>query len=429
MTRLFAAFLALALLAPQANAAGMMGPMSDYKPGNLKLGNVSINPWYSVSTAYDSNIFAVPVDQVTGVRQGGGVRSAWVTTNMLGVNFKLPVSAMHSFDGGADVTHVNFSKQPRTNDYTAWGARLGYNYTGPMGIFGRIYDGYTNTADPAFSELAGARSQRWANSLGGSLGYAPDGGRLVLGGSADHTVDKYVDGQTFGPLLNRYTQTFGANVGYRVQPKTKVFVGYRRQIIHYTVKRTASEDKNSKSHFADLGVEGVIAPKLRGLIQAGYQLRDYDQASDAIVGTRSARRSYVQAVVASSQLTWKPMDRCVWILALNRGLNESTFVTNRYSITNNANISVTHRFPYKLTANVRGGVSIDKYPESVSPTPGVAAHNRRDDTYTQGVGLSYGIREWVSIGADYQHSQRHSTASGQFNYEQHLTTLNAKLTF
>ena len=50
-------------------------------------------------------------------------------------------------------------------------------------------------------------------------------------------------------------------------------------------------------------------------------------------------------------------------------------------------------------------------------------------TYRQGVGVAYALQNWIALGLDYAHTQRHSIASGQFNYEQHLTTLSAKLTF
>lgn len=437
MTRIVAAFLALALLAPQANAAGMMGPMTDYKPGRLKLGPVSISPYYGITTAYESNIYAVPKDQANGARQGGGVLSSMITNNNFGANFKLPVSGMHSFDGGMDFTSVLYSKQAKTNDYIGFGGKLGYNYKGPMGISGRLSDSYNNTADAAFSELAGQRSQRWANTIGASVGYNPDGGHLVAGGSFDHTTDKYVDGLSFGPLLNRYTQTFGVTGGYKVQPKTKVYLGYRRQIIHYTGRSAGVNggDKNNKSHFFDLGVEGQIAPKLTGNIQAGYQLKDYDQAqSFAITKTGFAvrdaqRKAYTQAWVASSNLTWKPMERCTWMLALSRSLNESTYGSNRYSISNNANLSVSHVFPHKLTGRIKAGVQIDKYPEAFNATIDAPVNNRRDDTYTQGAGVGYKLQDWIDLGLDYGHTKRSSISSDQFNYESHVTMLSAKLTF
>jgi len=426
MKSILSAVLALGLLVPQANA-GMMSAMNSMKAGGLKLGAAEIHPYAGVSESYDSNIYSVPKDEPTGVRVGGGVRSAWITKANAGLKFKLPVTSMHSFDGGYGAAGSFYSKQARINDYVEQKADLGYNYKGPMGLSGRLSDTFLFTRDPAFSEQAGERQQRWQNGVDAALNYAPEGGRLVFGLTGNHTAHKYT-GADQAPLLNRYEQMLGAKAGFKVQPKTTVWLGYRRGIVHYTAdgrnagntQSIVSGDKNNKSHYFEGGVDGQLAPKLKGSVSTGVSLRKYDQSN-------AGRTQHSRNFIAGANLSWTPRETCLWTLGLSRTVNESTFGVNRFSIENNGNIAMQHKFPWRLTGRVGAGMTVSKYPETTNS--GAFRANRRDDTYRQNVGVDYGINDWASLGLDYNHTERFSNFSGQYNYEKHVTMLSAKLTF
>lgn len=422
MKSILSAVLALGLLAPQANA-GVLSTLNSVKAGGLKLGMAEIHPYAGVSEMYDSNIYAVPKDNPNGTRIGGGVRSAWITKANAGVNFKLPLTGMHAFDGGYGVSYFAYTKQAKVNNYTDQSAKLGYNYTGPMGLSGRLSDTFISTRDPAFSEQAGNRQQRWQNAVDGMLNYSPAGGRLVAGVTAGHTAHKYLDGLINAPLLNRYEQMFGARGGYKVMPKTTVWLGYRRGIVHYNANSAAvnAGDRNNKSHYFEGGVDGILAPKVKGSISTGVSLRKYDQSN-------AGRTKHSRNWILGSNIIWNPRPECSWSLGLNRSVNESTFGTNRFSIENSGNLGLSHKLPWRVTARAKAGVTVSKYPEATG-TAGTTPINRRDDTYSQSVGASYGINDWASVGLDYDHTERFSKFSSQFNYERHLTMLSASLAF
>lgn len=423
MKSILSAVLALGLLAPQANA-GVLSALNSVKAGGLKLGAAEIHPYAGVTESYDSNIYSVPKDQANGVRVGGGVRSAWITKANAGLRFKLPISDMHSLGGGYGVSYFAYSKQAKINNFTDQSANLGYSYKGPMGMSGGLSDAFLSTRDPAFSEQAGDRQQRWQNTIDGKLDYAPSGGRLVAGITGSHTAHKYVDGISNAAALNRYEQMAGVKGGYKVQPKTTVWLGYRRGIIHYNNNGGAANltagDKNSKAHYFEGGVDGQIAPKLKGGISTGVSLRRYDQAN-------AGRTQHSRNFIAGANLAWAPRETCQLTLGASRSIAESTFGVNRFSIENAADVGLSHKFPWKITGRVGAGLTVSKYPETTAS--GTFRANRRDDTYRKNVGVDYAVNDWAQVGLDYNHTERFSNFSGQYNFEKHVTMLSAKVAF
>ncbi|MFH1725765.1 MAG: outer membrane beta-barrel protein [Elusimicrobiota bacterium] len=413
MVRMTVALLAIALLVPQSVSAGGMLQM---KKPNIKIGKIEFHPYAGVKESYDSNIYLVPRDKPNGVRTGGGVRGSWITDSSLGLNIMYPMTKMHQFAVGYGFQALTYTKQGVGNDAIHQNADAAYMYKGPMGISGKVWNKYINTTDPAFSELI-TRSQRYHNTVGLEGEYAPGGGKLFAGASFDHQNHKYLDGVTLGPRLNRYEQSFGLRGGYRIMPKTRVYAGWSRKIIHYSIFGT---NKNSKSDGFNFGIEGKIAPKLTGQIQTGISLRDYDDSN-------ANRTGYTQNWIVSTKLTYNPIERTKVMFGYSRTLNESTFATNRFGINNNITLDAEHKLPYKLIAKAGFGWTIDKYPES-STTGGMTA-NRRDDTYTQKVGVDYAMQEWMLFGLAYEHRERNSVFTDQFNHERHITSIFARVTF
>lgn len=416
MARLYTALLVAALLIPQnVFAAGFLDSLTQYKKGNLKFGKLKVSPYATLAEHYDSNIYLVPPDKADGTRTGGGVLGSWIHDLGLGFKLKFPMTKMHGFDAGYGLNFKAYSKQPSANNAFYHNLNLGYNYSGPMGITARVWDTYLNTEDPAFSELV-TRETRWQNTFGAKGEYAPKGGMFFGGAQFDQVNHKYVS-PSLGASLNRYEQTFGVKGGYMLQPKTRVYLGLRHRIIHYSVPGTG---KNNKAEFVDFGIEGTLLPKLKGQVQTGVTFRDYEELG-------ANRTGFTRNWMVGMNLMYKPLKRTDVRFGLSRALNESTFGVNRFYVANLINVGVQHKFPYKLTGKVGLGWGIDRYPEST--TVGGVTANRRDDTYTQSLGVDYALQEWVTVGLAYQHKERNSIFTDQYNYEQHLTSLSCKLQF
>jgi len=411
--RLFAALIAAAVLTPQLASAAAWKP-------NLKFGNLELHPYYKLAESYDSNIYLVPKDKPNGIRTGGGVRSSWITDNTLGLKAMFPIGKMHKLSAAYNAQILNYTTQSQANDAFNQTANLTYNYKRPSWD-AKFWDTYMNTEDPAFSELV-ERSQRWENEFGTVMGYAPEGGMLFAEVSAKHANHKYLDSSPggLGFTLNRYEQEFGIRGGYMIQPKTKAYLGYRRGIVHYSIQ---PDTKHNKAHYLDAGVEGKIANKLTGRVQTGLSFTKYN--NNAV--TNAGRPDHVTLWTVATNLNWKPLERTSVDLAASRGLQASTFGKNRYYIANLIGLNASHKLPWKLTAKAGFSAGSDKYPEAT--TAGGKTANRRDDTYTESVGLEHQCQEWLSMGASYEHKDRNSIFTDQFNYERHLTMLQVKVTF
>src|SRR6185503_11492065 len=129
-----------------------------------------------------------------------------------------------------------YSKQPSANNNLSQKLDGAYSYRGGL-IRAGVADAYLNTTDPAFSELV-RREQRWQNVLAANAEYGHEGGALFVGIDASQKTDKYLS-PALAAVLNGYDQLFGLKAGYWVQPKTRFYSAYHREIIHYSAGRAA----------------------------------------------------------------------------------------------------------------------------------------------------------------------------------------------
>ncbi len=352
---------------------------------------------------------------------GGGVRGSWITKNELALEAVLPWRRLHNFAAGYDFEANTYTTQPELNDTINQKAHLDYVYTGAYGLTFKAGDQYENTTDQAFSQLV-ERDRRWANTASTELDYNPENGRVAGGVDASHTVNKYL-GAARGRQLNRYEQLAGFNVGWKVQPKTKLYASYHRGIIHYTVGRQLpDEDRNSKSHDLGFGVNGQLAPKVSGKVEGGMTYREYDEAP--IGGVTRVTRNFTVA----TNVLYRPSNRTDVTFAASRALEESIFGGSRFYISNNASLDVKHKLPRKFSVGANLAWGLDKYPDSETVAGG-ATGSRRDDIYQGGAWVEYDIQAWLSTGLSYVFRERDSTFSGEFNYQDMLTSWNVAVKF
>lgn len=401
---------ALSVLAASSAQAVSMDWLTQYKQPNIHYGQLALHPYYQLTEEYDSNIYLRPT----------GERGSFITKNELALEALLPWRKLHSLSGGYGVESHLYSKDSRANNAINQSAHLDYVYTGAYGLTFRAGDRYINTRDQASSQLV-ERDRRWANIASTSLDYDPENGYLAGGVDASQSTHKYL-GAARARQLNRYTQRAGFNVGYKVQPKTKLYAAYHRSVTHYTVHREpGDQDKNSKSHDVGVGLSGTIAPKVTGQAEAGMAYREYDETP--IGGVTRVTRN----VTVATDLTYKPTDRTDVILSLHRSLEESISDSNRFYISHSAVLDVKHKLPRKLSVGLNAAFGLDKYPDTQAI--GTTRGDRRDDIYQLGGWITYDIQAWLTTGLSQVYRERNSTFSGDFNYEDHRTAWNLALKF
>ncbi len=373
---------------------------------------IELHPYYTLRETYDSNVNLVPPDRPGGVVVGGGVVGAWTTTNNLGMRLLMPLSRAHKVEANYDFRAVTYSRQGKTNNSMDQSVGVTYSYTGPRGISLGASNSYANTVDPPFSELT-QRERRWQNSVG-VFGRAPVSRKLFLHADGSHTTHKYL-GRAIGGLLNHYEQSFGGGLGVQLTPKSDLRASYHRTIVHYSAGRKA----NSKGHSGDLAIQGKLTPRLRGTASVGVHRRDYDDVTGVI-------KAFVTTWQTAADLNYSVGRRTNLSLTASRAVTESTFGDNRFYTATRVGSGVMHAIG-KLTLGVTGSFEVDHYPQSAQ-TGGIAA-NRRDDIYTLAGNADYRLKEWLSFGLSHQYLEKNSIFTGQFNYQAHRTSLEARVQF
>lgn len=412
------ALLAALLFLPSKVSADMLDvldALSEFRKPNMRIGLMELHPYYTYSETYDSNIYLVPADHVAGFTVGGGVQSSWIHENDAGLRAQMPFSQTGKLDLGYDGDYRAYSAAPSANNAFRQKADGAYTYRDTY-LRAGIADTYLNTVDPAFSELI-ERQHRWENTVAANAEYGPEGGFLFAGVDAFHRIDKYLDPELAFDL-NNYEEQFGFKAGYWLAPKTRVYAAYHRDIIHYTAGRDAS----SMGHLADFGIEGVIAPKISGQIQTGLEYREYDFDPLNPEITRVTRNWRV-----GISLTYRPQERTTVTLDLRRGLEESTFLPNRFYIATLAAIALEHKLPWKFTIGTSLSYGINKYPEA-APLDG-SVRSRRDDLYSEEIHFRYDLQDWLYTTLSYQHRDRFSSFASTFNYDDDITTVSLGIRF
>lgn len=385
--------------------------MARIRPAELKF-IIELHPYYMATQTYDSNIYLVPKDKGDGTVVGGGVVGSWITQNSFGSKVALPINRRQSLNAFYDINVLNYSHQSSINNTLNQRVRAHYRYNPKRGLELNLNESYTNTEDPAFSELV-ARQRRFENKMSASF----DNRRsrlFVYGFQIGVTHHKYLD-QTVSSLLNRFESSAGGRFGIKLRSRTTLFADYAREIIHYS----AGRQNHSKSHKLGIGLTGRIAPKWTGEIHSSAQLRHYDQPT-----TGQPRNT--TTILSNIELAYAFSKRTAVKTKIFRNIEETTFSNNRFYIGTGANLSMSHAFR-KLSMTLDGSFETARYPES-STVSGQSA-NRRDDIYAGGVGARYKLKKWMSAGMKYQRLQRHSNFSGSYNYKANRTSLNIRIEF
>lgn len=395
--------------------------------GNIKLGALSLNPYYGFETRYEDNIYRVPRNIDGHAVAGGGVRGSWIFANNLGLKLSAPIGELHKVKAMYDATFENYSKQSKANDAVNQKISADYEFKGSK-LEAKLGNEYINTQDPAFNPngtvLNGdlvQRERRWQNTAKGSVEYSL-GDKFYAGLDAQTFRNQYLNrsgGTTsLANTLNRSEVTFGGKAGYKVAPKTKAFVAAHRVLNHYTEE---TRQDNHRDWLFDFGVEGQLAAKLKGLIQGGFNYLQFDYDS-----TNPTRERISRHFTTLVQLDYAPTERDQVILTANRATNNSSTTGSRYYVSQGASLAYNHTMG-KLKAGLKGGVQYDKYSDNI--TQGAETKHRRDDNYNLNATADYKINSWATAGLSYTHNARFSTFSRQFNYKDNITGANVKLSF
>ena len=364
---------------------------------NIKLAGVDITPVVSSQEKYDSNIYLTRDD----------VKASLYNRSLAGLGLRKE-GARLSVNGGYSVEGLFYTRDHRINDAVHHNANAAVKMQLAGGRTLTADDRYTATTDQATSEYT-ARAKRVQNNA--NLAFeSPLKGKFGFGVDAQHIINDYLSSNY--KTLDRDEIIAGAEMNYKLQPKTKLFLAYHFGSLKYKERALVGANDAVYSN-VDMGLSGNLGSKLTGRIMGGIQSRVYRKD----LGTASNSRTTGSY---GAQINWKPLAKTEVVLYGKRANVESIYSNSRYYVSTLNDLSVSRELN-KFKAGLGGSYEAIRYVEEV---PGENA-KRRDSNWSGRTTLEYNIQKWLKAGAAYTYRSRVSSYRNS-NYVDNVTTLELK---
>jgi hypothetical protein len=372
-----------ALSAALVCGGALWAPPAAQSQGNIEVGPFRILSTLDLSSEYNDNILLSPPGQEI---------DDFIWTISPGVVIELPGRRWAARLGvRADVIRYTENSSEDTTDWTVQGPVQG-NFAGGLTV--SLTDDFKDTQDfagfpvPELNNLV----KRYENLLRAEAEYVVRE-RWSVGAHYNFLWVDYHSGAEFD-VLDRQDHTVGAQINYRIMPKTAVLAAYDYQIIRYDEPSTTGQD--SDSHFIWGGIKGDLTAKTSALVKVGYQWKTYD---DPAVED-------FDGVVVEAEVVWKYRDPSQLRLYAGRANVESTFEGSNYYIATYGGVELRHYLTQILILTARGLVGVNEYPNETTLEGKTA---KRDDTFFEaGISLRYQFRRWLAFELAYQYLHRDS---------------------
>lgn len=386
-------------------------PLIAFAEGNIHVGRIQINPVLSYDLTHDSNIFKEKSDErsdfIHKLRPGVIARYEGEGDNFLMAGYNLGV-----------IRYTDYND----NDYIEHNAALEGIYYTPKGIYVRLDNMYSHTANPigninSYREN-NPKVRRWYNI--GSLGLGYEYNRLRTEFSYTNHYERYLEREDH--WQNRNDHKYSILGYYRILPRTSLLAEYRLVDINYTNQDSAtSQDAIFHQFFVGLNFDPT--GKLNGELKLGIGHKDYD--NDA--GWNGDDYKDVTTWLAETNLDWAVTAKTKINAKFARALKDSTeSYATRFSTTS-VELGIRHTFFDQFTA-----YAATSYAQSDYDNTSTTLSSRQDKTFGAETGLEYRfknwIEDWLTIGLGYSYKNRDSNFDDE-DYRDHRTTLSLILAF
>lgn len=373
--------------------------------GNLKFGNLEINPFVSTQESYDSNIYL----------EMDGKDSSMINRTSVGVDLLHKLGSRIDLTGGYTLELLSYDESPTTNNAAHNLANLGVKVRLPKKMTLTVEDKYADTTDQATTQETD-RTKRLQNDAKVRF-EAPIRGKFGFALEAAHTYHNYITVDS----LDREELIGGADITYQVMPKTKAMISYRYGDLNY-VQDTDKGDATYNN--LELGLVGNIAPKLTGTVKAGVQMRDY------ATGPTGADND-ITTLGYSAQLIWKAVPKTDIVLYAKRANVETSYLTSRFYTSTLTDLSFS-REVRKVKLTLGAGYEMIEYAEDTNNT--TLNRPREDQNITARLAADYNIQKWLKAGLSFNHKARLSndgaTGTGvEFGYRDNIVAASLKAMF
>lgn len=208
---------------------------------------------------------------------------------------------------------------------------------------------------------------------------------------------RYMNNRATTVISDRDITEIGGAVYVRVAPKTYVLGEVRHTDISYQRASIASGEE--RRYYGGVSWEATAATV--GTLKAGRLERKFD------VGGEDTATSW------EGVISWSPRSYSKFDFFTSRQTNESTGV-GRFILSSIAGVSWNHAWSSVFTTGADLRYQKDEY----------RGFDRRDEIRTLGLKAGYKFRRWLTIGAEYTHTNRDSNRP-TFEYDKNLYLLTA----
>ena len=218
----------------------------------------------------------------------------------------------------------------------------------------------------------------WRKPYGAKI--LADWNRIPVEFEYTHTADSYPeDYQASNVITDKFTLTNYFNAF----TKTQFLFSYDYERDKYPYRITG--DTTTSTYWT--GVKGKLSPKLRGLVQVGYSVRDPEDASQEEITTVKANLDYQLSRALSATL------------AINRQYDITPYDNQSYVKTLGTNLSLLYKPYFNKKLSFGTGVGLTQYKYSL---------DRSDSLYEYRLFSEYAWRKWLKFVGEYEYSYRMS---------------------
>jgi polysaccharide biosynthesis protein VpsM len=188
-----------------------------------------------------------------------------------------------------------------------------------------------------------------------------------------------------------------------VQPKTYATFNLRQSKYEYT---DPASTLDSTDTYMLVGVRWEATAATTGRFAFGRERKKFDS-----VGTAAGRQDF-SGVSWEGGVNWKPLTYSSVDYNTYRRTYDSTGLGD-YTVDQTHQLVWTHAWSSRVTSSLTGLYTDSQFTNAPVATAGGAS--REDKSKSVGLRVTYNMRRWLNIGADYTYSTRDSN-DFNFNY-------------
>ncbi len=227
-------------------------------------------------------------------------------------------------------------------------------------------------------------------------------GKLELKGG--YLDKKYVNNRFATSGLDHSEADYGGTFLWRIQPRT--YATFNVSQTQYDYKESTST-LNSTNTFAMVGLRWDATAATSGQFSVGSVTKKFADEG------RAAGRKHLTDTSWVGNIAWKPVSYSGFDFSTQYRPVDSTGLGD-YMINETNQVLWTHAWTDRVTSKMLASYSTDKFANA--PVAAAGGVDRNDTTKSGGLRLTYDMRRWLKLGADYLHSER-SSNDVNFNYK------------